>query len=115
MDNASPNQEEVDRLRELLSKANEEIKKLKTSRFDQLELQELSIRGAGFYASRRLKGIEMTERTKLVNALAHGIFMGWRKCEAMRGVPPGQDWETVFFVAAIALQASKAEVNNGTD
>lgn len=60
-------------------------------RFDTLDLQELSIKGAMHHAKLHLKGCPVEKRTEIINAVAAGIFMGFRKKEAMLGISGG-DW-----------------------
>ena len=72
----------------------------KLKRFDQLELQELAVAGAAYYLKKWGKGRSMEHRDIMHNCIAHGIIMGFRKCEEMRGVQAEENWTEILMEAA---------------
>lgn len=63
--------------------------------------------GAKHYLQKQGKGMPIEERTRVLNAVVHGIVMGFRKCEEMNGVESSENWEQKIMEALDGL-ASKS-------
>lgn len=79
---------ETQALREVVKKQQEEIEMLKSHffRLAEVDLNSLSLEGASWYCKEKMKGAPLDVRQQVLNAVAHGISMGWRKKESSMGV-----------------------------